>query len=520
MKKYFLSILIILSTLIFLSCDNPLFINATKLYKVSFSTNGGTTIESYRTDCVKERPYSEREEYTLEGWYLSSDFTGEMVSFPYYLTSDTTLFAHWLKEYTVSFVTNGGTEIASYKTGVIKEKPQTYREGYSLVGWYKDAELQFPVVFPYTLSTDTVLYAKWQETHTVTFETNGGTAIEPMVTGYLEEEPVTTKTDYTFVGWYSDSKLKTKIEFPYTVTSDITLYAKWKSALVAEDEPDIDYEEMVLVTGGSYYFGDPSESSRPKITLSSFQIAKYELTYELWLEVYNWAKENGYNLTQASKGYADNDMFKTHVPATNISWNMACVWLNAYSEYKGFEPVYYRGSTIWKDDTSTSNTFSWNQNKNGYRLPTECEWEFAAGGGSAEEHDKYKYAGSNTINEVAWYYSNNDKEAQSVGTKKANKLEIFDMSGNVAEFCYDRIAEFGAGELTNPIHETGTDYYGYRIVRGGGGDYSYSSSCDITKRFATSPGERKIYEQQAINNSNVFSLFGYRLGLRIARNAE
>ena len=652
-KKNFLkTFLICLCFIYFSSCDNPLFIEATKLYQVTFSTNGGSAVESRRTNCVKETPYTQKTDSTFIGWYLSSDFSGDAVNFPYdvskdttfyakwqgnytvsfetnggdsiesyktgliseapntsrnnylfagwYLTSDfsgqpvsfpytvtkpTTFYAKWLATYNVTFVTNGGSEISSYRAGQIEVAPETLREGYSFAGWYSDLALTEPVEFPLVLISDTTLYAKWQEVHTVSFETNGGSVIADMITGYIEASPVTTKSDYGFGGWYLDSDFSegNKVTFPYSVTGDITLYAKWtavqctvtyypngatggtvpvsvtvdkgSSYTVAGNTGNLaktgyaftnwntradgigssytagskititgdvvlyaqwgkDYAAMVTVPGGWFYFGDPSTSDRPKITLSSFQIAQYELTYELWLEVATWAKENGYNLTSANKGYAANDKFKTFVPATNISWNMACVWLNAYSEYKGLEPVYYRGGTVWKVDTNTSGYVTWKQDKNGYRLPTECEWEFAAGGGNATSHDNYTYAGSNTVGEVAWYTSNSNYETHPVGSKKSNILGIYDMSGNVIEWCFDTYGNFGTGELTNPVHDSSSSE---RVIRGGSLENSYSPFMEI---FQRAEAYNNTNDHGDYYHNNYWSSFDFVSGVRVARNVE
>ena len=221
---------------------------------------------------------------------------------------------------------------------------------------------------------------------------------------------------------------------------------------------------------------------------------------ELWQEVYTWAVQNGYTLATAKKGYATNDAYKSFVPAMNFSWNMTCVWLNAYSEYKGLEPVYYRGSAVWRDDSSTSgSTFSWNRTKNGFRLPTECEWEYAAGGGNLVE-TRTIYSGSNNIDDVAWYSSNSGNEAHPVGTKKPNQLGIYDMSGNAEEWCYDSYTNYGTGELMNPVHESGN----YKIARGG----------DLTGGKTSCIIYRRDYHY-SYNNSYRISMSG----IRVAQNA-
>ena len=183
MKKFSVFIFQLSIFLIFFlltSCDNPFFIGATGLYEVTFSTNGGTAIESCRTDCIKEIPQTQKEECTFCGWYTTSSFSCVAVSFPFEVKENTTLYAKWQQMYTVTFETNGGTSLESYKTGVIESAPDVSKTDFAFAGWYTTEDFSGSAIsFPYTVTRPTTLYAKWAQTSfLVSFETNGGSEIE------------------------------------------------------------------------------------------------------------------------------------------------------------------------------------------------------------------------------------------------------------------------------------------------------------------------------------------------------
>ena len=184
--------------------------------------------------------------YTFVGWFFDNGtWRNELTADTYSekpLTGDVSVYAFYEKteepvlpqEYTVFFDVDNGTPVAAVTTSRIEKQPQTTREGYTFEGWYADKNFTEKVTFPYEVTRAQTLYAKWEKNaYTVHFETDGGTAVEDMTVSVIERSPSTEKKGYTFEGWYADENFTEKVAFPYEVTAEQTLYAKWTQNIPA-----------------------------------------------------------------------------------------------------------------------------------------------------------------------------------------------------------------------------------------------------------------------------------------------
>ena len=226
-------------------------------------------------------------------------------------------------------------------------------------------------------------------------------------------------------------------------------------------------ENMVRVEGGSFQMGSPpSESGRfdnegpqHQVRVSTFYMSRYEVTQKEWREVMG---------SSPSRFSGDN------LPVEQVSWYDAVVYCNVLSVQKGLTPVY----TI----NGTSVTANWSAD--GYRLPTEAEWEYAARGGNAS--NGYLYAGSDNADEVAWYRDNSGDATHPVGGKAPNELGLYDMSGNVWEWCWDWYG-WDYYESSPSSDPRGPASGSYRVHRGGSW-HDRARDLRSANRFDGSPG--------------------------------
>jgi formylglycine-generating enzyme required for sulfatase activity len=234
---------------------------------------------------------------------------------------------------------------------------------------------------------------------------------------------------------------------------------------------------FVRVEGGTFQMGTPSggdSDERPvhTVTVKSFSISKYQVTQKEWYEVMGTTVRQQRDMADRSwpmRGEGDN------YPMYYVNWYEAVEYCNRRSVKEGLTPV-YRGS-------GNSITCDWNAN--GYRLPTEAEWEFAARGGT-KEYLTTEYSGSNSVGAVAWYDGNSGGSTQPVGTKAPNSLGIYDMSGNVWEWCWDWYGDYSSSSQTDPRGPgSGTE----RVIRGGSWYFAAASVRSAYRHYYT-PSDR------------------------------